>query len=71
MPGPSTDPLLRGLQFEREGRLSEAVVAYRESARAQPQAVAALVRLGTVLRQLGHDDEANAVFGRVLQLHAA
>ena len=65
----STDPLLRGLHLEREGRLSEAVDAYRESARLEPEGVAALVRLGLVLRQMGRDDEANEVFGRVLERH--
>lgn len=69
MPHPSTDPLLRGLQLEREGRLSEAVDAYRESARQQPEGVTALVRLGLVLRQMGRDEEANEVFGKVLELH--
>jgi Flp pilus assembly protein TadD len=70
MPDPSPDPLLRGLQFERQGRLSEAVDAYRESARVQPEGVTALVRLGLVLRQMGHDEEANEVFGRVLAMHS-
>jgi Flp pilus assembly protein TadD len=69
MPVPSPDPLLRGLHLEREGRLSEAVDAYRESARLEPEGVAALVRLGLVLRQMGRDDEANDVFGKVLELH--
>jgi Flp pilus assembly protein TadD len=70
MPLPSSDPLLRGLYLEREGRLSEALDAYRESARREPGVVATLVRLGLLLRQVGRDDEANEVFGRVLELRA-
>ncbi|HET7291339.1 MAG TPA: tetratricopeptide repeat protein [Vicinamibacteria bacterium] len=70
MPVPSTDPLFRGLQLEREGRLSEAVDAYRESARLEPEGVTALVRLGLVLRQMGRDEEANDVFGKVLERHS-
>jgi Flp pilus assembly protein TadD len=68
--GPS-DPLVRGELLEREGRLKDAADAYREEARQKPGDVAARMRLGLVLRQLGEDEEANEVFRQVLDLHLA
>jgi Flp pilus assembly protein TadD len=65
------DSLLRGQRLEREGRLDAAADAYREGLRQQPGDVAARIRLGLVLRQLGRDDEANEVFREVLELHPA
>lgn len=61
----------RALDFESQGRCSEAVACYREAIRNDPMHVRALLRLGLVLRDLGRDEEANAAFATALRLHSA
>jgi Flp pilus assembly protein TadD len=70
-----SDPALlhfnRALDFESQGRCSEAAASYREAIRNDPMHVRALLRLGLVLRDLGRDEEANAAFATALRLHSA
>jgi Flp pilus assembly protein TadD len=60
----------RAVELERAGRYAEAVAAYRESLRNDPDDVRVHVRLGLLLRGLGRDDEANHVFAAALALTA-
>lgn len=68
MAEPSSDHRNRGLALERAGRYAEAANAYREAARLDPGDIDAQVRLGLMLRGLGHDDEANEAFRAALDL---
>ena len=54
--------LARAFALEKEHRLTEAVEAYREAVRREPQDLEIRMRLALVLRAAGRDGEANAAF---------
>lgn len=54
--------LARAFGLEKEHRLAEAVEAYREAVRREPQDLEIRMRLALVLRAAGRDGEANAAF---------
>ena len=60
----------RGYGLERQGKYPEAADAYREAAALDPDDLGARLRLGLVLRLLGHDEEANAVFHEALLIRS-
>jgi len=61
----------RALAFEKQGRREDAVHAYREATRCEPEDADSQVRLGLLLRDLGRDEEANQAYLTALALHAA
>lgn len=54
--------LARAFGLEKEHRLAEAVEAYREAVRREPEDLDIRMRLALVLRAVGRDGEANAAF---------
>jgi Flp pilus assembly protein TadD len=58
----------RALVLEFRGRYGEAVAAYHEAVRCDPEDTDARIRLGLLLRELGHDEEANRAFEEALAL---
>jgi Flp pilus assembly protein TadD len=52
----------RALRLEQEQRTSEAIEAYLEAVRLDPEDVSLRIELGQALRAVGRDAEANAVF---------
>lgn len=56
----------RALALEFRGRYGEAVAAYHEALRCDPEDADALIRLGVLLRELGRDEEANQAFEAAL-----
>ena len=54
--------LSRAFGLEKEHRLAEAVEAYREAVRREPEDLDIRMRLALVLRAAGRDGEANAAF---------
>jgi tetratricopeptide (TPR) repeat protein len=61
----------RAAALEARGRSEEAVHAYRETLRCDPESADAQLRLGLLLRELGRDEEANSAFAAALQLRSA
>lgn len=68
---PAVDHRRRALKLESERRYEDAVRAYRDAARCEPESADAQVRLGVLLRDLGRDEEANRAFASALALRAA
>jgi Tfp pilus assembly protein PilF len=56
--------------LEASGHSVEAVEAYREALRCDPENADAQRRLGLLLRELGHDEEANQAFAAAQRLHS-
>lgn len=54
--------LRRAFDLEQEHRLTEAIEAYREAVRREPEDLEIRMRLALVLRATGRDGEANAAF---------
>src|ERR1700746_2304714 len=54
--------LTRGREHHQAGRLIDALLCYRRALGANAYAVQARYRLGEILRELGRDDEARAVW---------
>ena len=52
----------RAAVLEARGRYDEAIDAYREALRCDPEAADAQLRIGLLLRELGRDEEANQAF---------
>jgi tetratricopeptide (TPR) repeat protein len=61
----------RAAVLEARGRPEEAIKAYRETLRCDPEAADAQLRIGLLLRELGRDEEANQAFAAALQLRSA
>jgi tetratricopeptide (TPR) repeat protein len=61
----------RAAALEARGRSEEAVRAYRETLRCDPENADAQLRLGLLLRELGRDEEANQAFAAALRLRSA
>jgi tetratricopeptide (TPR) repeat protein len=61
----------RAASLEARGRSEEAVHAYRETLRCDPESADAQLRLGLLLRELGRDEEANQAFAAALELRSA
>src|SRR5262245_47933545 len=60
----------RAAALEACGRYEEAVDAYRETLRCDPDNADAQRRLGLLLRELGRDEEANQAFAAAQRLHS-
>lgn len=61
----------RALVLEFRGLYGEAVAAaYHEAVRCDPEDADARIRLGLLLRELGHDEEANLAFEAALALRS-
>jgi tetratricopeptide (TPR) repeat protein len=58
----------RGIQKSQRGLLEEACVFFREAVARMPTYVAALEHLGEALHALGKDDEATAIYEKVVKL---
>jgi Flp pilus assembly protein TadD len=56
----------RALALEFRGQYGEAVAAYHEAVRCDPEDADARIRLGLLLRELGQDEEANRTFEAAL-----
>ena len=63
--------LSRGLALERAGHHLDAVDAFGEAVRLDPDDPDAQMRLGLALRELGRDEEANRAFLAALRLREA
>ena len=60
----------RALVLEFRGRYGEAIAAYHDAVRCDPEDAHARIRLGLLFRELGHDEEANLAFAQALALRA-
>lgn len=61
----------RALGLEARGRSEEAVRAYRQTLRCDPDNADTQLRLGLLLRELGRDEEANQALASALRLRGA
>jgi FkbM family methyltransferase len=61
-----TEALQNGLKFQQAGKLEDAVRAYDDVLKVQPNRIAALVNKGVALRNLKRYDEAMACFWRAI-----
>ena len=66
----SDDYLRKGLALSKQGRWKEAVVAYKESLRQDPDNPQTYLNLGFVYYELGYDREAQAAFEKASKLQA-
>jgi Tfp pilus assembly protein PilF len=60
----------RAVALEAAGRTEQAVEAYREALRCDPESADVQRRLGLLLRELGRDEEANQAFAAAQRLHS-
>ncbi|MBI4473220.1 MAG: tetratricopeptide repeat protein [Acidobacteria bacterium] len=60
----------KGVELARMGRWEEAVAAYEESLRANPNDPQAYLNLGFVYYELGYDNEAQQAFERARKLQS-
>ena len=66
----SEDFFRRGLSLSREGCWKEALSAYKESLRLDPNNPQTYLNLGFVYYELGYDAEAQEAFDRAAKLQA-
>jgi Flp pilus assembly protein TadD len=66
----SDDYFCKGLALSKQGQWKEAVVAYKESLRLDPNNPQTYLNLGFVYYELGYDREAEAAFERASKLQA-
>lgn len=66
----SDDYFRKGLALSKQGRWNEAVVAYQESLRLDPNNPQTYLNLGFVYYELGYDREAQAAFEKASKLQA-
>ncbi len=64
----ASDANRRGVQLHSQGRLEEAVIAFRQGIDLQPSLGELHVNLATTLMTLGRFDEARSVYERVLEI---
>jgi tetratricopeptide (TPR) repeat protein len=60
----------RGLVLAKKGLWTEALAAYKESARLNPNSAQTFLNLGFVYDELGYDQEAQKAFERASRLQA-
>ena len=60
----------QGLTLSKQGRWNEAVAAYKESLRIDPNNAQTYLNLGFVYYELGYDREAQDAFDRASRLQA-
>ena len=66
----SNDHFRKGLALSKQGRWKEAVAAYEESLRLDPNNPQTYLNLGFVYYELGYDREAQAAFEKASKLQA-
>ncbi len=66
----SDDYFWKGLSLSRQGRWQEAVDAYKESLRLDPNNPQTYLNLGFVYYELGYDREAQEAFDKASKLRA-
>jgi tetratricopeptide (TPR) repeat protein len=60
----------QGLTLAKQGRWKEALAAYRESLRMNPNRAQTYLNIGFVYYEMGHDQEAQHAFDRASRLQA-
>ncbi|HEY2384387.1 MAG TPA: tetratricopeptide repeat protein [Terriglobia bacterium] len=66
----SDDYFRRGLELSKQGRWNEALRAYKESLRLDPNNPQTYLNLGFVYYELGYDREAQEAFDKASKLQA-
>jgi tetratricopeptide (TPR) repeat protein len=64
------DYFRQGLTLSRQGRWKEAIAAYKESLRLNPDNAQTYLNLGFVYYELGYDREAQEAFDKASKLQA-